>query len=240
MLRTIALINILVKDDPHYGSFLLVDVQFVQFMLALVDTPTPYKVIAIRRISALEVTFFHKLAQTGTGTDGSLFALAVRLPEADVVQQFVSVVVETLLTLLGTPYPDAVPYKPFHNKGRFICDTTDTVEHEYQQDIELALSGIVLDDLELVAGGGPDFVAGHAFFLFFMDDDPALRFSEFMASLSLHGQVCFMVGVEIHLLIGGNAVQAADAVVVFCHCKFLTFIIKVGIGFISLSKNVRQ
>ena len=149
-------------------------------------------------------------------------------------------VVETLLTLLGTPYPDAVPYKPFHNKGRFICDTTDTVEHEYQQDIELALSGIVLDDLELVAGGGPDFVAGHAFFLFFMDDDPALRFSEFMASLSLHGQVCFMVGVEIHLLIGGNAVQAAHAIVISCHCKFLTFIIKVGIGFISLSKNVRQ
>ena len=101
------------------------------------------------------------------------FAFSVRLPESDVVQQFVSVVVETLLTLLGTPYPDAVPYKPFHNKGRFICDTTDTVEHEYQQDIELALSGIVLDDLELVAGGGPDFVAGHAFFLFFMDDDPA-------------------------------------------------------------------
>ena len=232
--------NFYVIEDPHYGSFLLVDVQFVQFMLALVDTPTPYKVIAIRRISALEVTFFYKLAQTGAGTDGSLFAFSVRLPESDVVQQFVSVVVETLLTLLGTPYPDAVPYKPFHNKGRFICDTTDTVEHEYQQDIELALSGIVLDDLELVAGGGPDFVAGHAFFLFFMDDDPALRFSEFMASLSLHGQVCFMVGVEIHLLIGGNAVQAAHAIVISCHCKFLTFIIKVGIGFISLSKNVRQ
>ena len=72
VLWTIALIHILVKDNPHYGSFLLVDVQFVQFMLALVDTPTPYKVIAIRRISALEVTFFYKLAQTGAGTDGSL------------------------------------------------------------------------------------------------------------------------------------------------------------------------
>ena len=149
-------------------------------------------------------------------------------------------VVETLLTLLGTPYPDAVPYKPFHNKGRFICDTTDTVEHEYQQDIKLAPPGIVLDNLELVTGGGPDFVAGHTFFLFLMNNDPSLRFSEFVASLSLHGQVSFMVGIEIHLLIGGNAVQAADAVVVFCHCKFLTFITKVGTGFISLSKNVRQ
>lgn len=229
MLRAVALIHILVKDNPHYGSFLFVDVQFVQFMLALVDTPTPYKVIAIRRISALEVTFFYKLAQTGAGTDGSLFAFSVRLPESDVVQQFVSVVVETLLTLLGTPYPDAVPYKPFHNKGSFICDTTDTVEHEHQQDVKLAPPGIVLDDLQLVAGGGPDFVAGHAFFLFFMDDDPALRFSELMASLSLHGQVSFMVGSEIHLLIGGNAVQAADAVVVFCHCKYRYYL--------SLRKN---
>ena len=240
MLWTIALIHILVKDNPHYGSFLLVDVQFVQFMLALVDTPTPYKVIAIRRISALEVTFFHKLAQTGAGSDGSFFALAVCLPEADVVQQFVGVVVETLLTLLGTPYPDAVPYKPFHNKGSFICDTTDTVEHEHQQNVELALPCIVLDDLQLVAGGGADFVTGHAFFLFFMDDDPALRLSEFVASLSLHGQVSFMVGIEIHLLIGGNAVQATDTVVVFCHYKFLTFITKVGTDFIPLSKNVRQ
>lgn len=142
--------------------------QFVEFVLALVDAATFHKVITIRRTAALEVSFFHKLPQAGTGTDRSFFAFSVRLPESDVVQQFVSVVVETLLTLLGTPYPDAVPYKPFHNKGRFICDTTDTVEHEYQQDIELALSGIVLDDLELVAGGGPDFVAGHAFFLFFI------------------------------------------------------------------------
>ena len=214
--------------------------KFVEFVLALVDAATFHKVITIRRISALKVTFFHKLAQTGAGSDGSFFTLAVCLPEADVVQQFVGVVVETLLTLLGTPYPDAVPYKPFHNKGSFICDTTDTVEHKHQQDVKLAPPGIVLDNLELVTGGGADFVTGHAFFLFFMNDDPALRLSEFVASLSLHGQVSFMVGIEIHLLIGGNAVQATDTVVVFCHYKFLTFITKVGTDFIPLSKNVRQ
>lgn len=63
MLWTIALIHILVKDNPHYGSFLLVDVQFVQFMLALVDTPTPYKVIAIRRIEKRVTTLFTWLVQ---------------------------------------------------------------------------------------------------------------------------------------------------------------------------------
>ena len=157
-------------------------------MLALVDTPTPYKVIAIRRISALEVTFFYKLAQTGAGTDGSLFAFfrpPARIGCSSAVCQCGC---RNAAHPLGTPYPDAVPYKPFHNKGRFICDTTDTVEHEYQQDIELALSGIVLDDLELVAGGSPDFVAGHAFFLFFMDDDPALRFSDLWQAFRCMGR----------------------------------------------------
>ena len=240
MLRSIAFMHILVENNPNYGSFTLVDVQFIQFVLALVDAATFHKVITIRRTAALEVSFFHKLPQAGTGTDRSFFAFTVCLPEADIVQQFVSVVVESLLTLLGTPHPDAVSHKPFYNKRRFICDASDSIEHEHQQNVKLAFSGIILDDLQLVTGGSPDFVARYAFFLFLMDDDPALRFSELMASLSLHGQVSFMVGIEIHLLIGGNAVQAADAVVVFCHCKFLTFITKVGTGFISLSKNVRQ
>ena len=103
VLRTIALIHILVKDDPHYGSFLFVDVQFVEFVFALVGTSVPRKIVAVRSVSTLEVPLLYKLPQTGASTDGSLFAFAVCLPEADVVQQFVGVVVETLLTLLGTP-----------------------------------------------------------------------------------------------------------------------------------------
>ncbi len=46
-----------------------------------------------------------------------------------------------------------------------------------------------------------------------------------------------MVGVEIHLLIGGNAVQATDTVVVFCHYKFLTFITKSGDRLYSVVKE---
>jgi len=150
VLRAVALIHIFVKDNPHYGSFLLVDVQFVQFMLALVDTPTPYKVIAIRRISALEVTFFYKLAQTGAGTDGSLFAFSVRLPESDVVQQFVSVVVETLLTLLGTPYPNL--WQAFRCMGRSaswleLKSTCLSVETRYKQHTRLLFLVIVNSSL---------------------------------------------------------------------------------------------
>ena len=98
--------------------------KFVEFVLALVDAATFHKVITIRRTAALEVSFFHKLPQAGTGTDRSFFAFAVCLPEADIVQQFVSVVVESLLTLLGTPYPDAVSYKPFYDK----CCTSQSMQ----------------------------------------------------------------------------------------------------------------
>ena len=105
-LCAVTLVYIFIEDQPNDFGFLLVDMQFVEFVLALVDAATFHKVITIRRTAALEVSFFHKLPQAGTGTDRSFFAFAVCLPEADIVQQFVSVVVESLLTLLGTPYPD--------------------------------------------------------------------------------------------------------------------------------------
>ena len=236
-LCAVTLVYIFVEDQPNDFGFLLVDMQFIEFVLALVDAATFHKVITIRRTAALEVSFFHKLPQAGTGTDGSFFTFSVRLPEADIVQQFVGVVVESLLTLLGTPYPDAVSYKPFYDKWRFICDASDTVEHEHQQNIKFALSGVFLDDLQLVTGFCADFVARHAFFLFFMDDDPALCFGKFVTRLALHGKVCFMVRVEIHLLIGGNTVQAADTVFIFSHRGFLTFAIKARMNDIRLSKN---
>ena len=162
VLWAVTFIHILVKDNPYYGSFLLIDMKFVEFVLAFVDAATFHKVTTIRRTAALEVSFFHKLPQAGTGTDRSFFAFAVCLPEADVVQQFVSVVVESLLTLLGTPHPDAVSHKPFYDKWRFICDASDSIEHEHQQNIKLAFSGIILDDLQLVTGFCTDFVARHA------------------------------------------------------------------------------
>ena len=236
-LCAITLIYIFIENQSNNFGFLFVDMQFVEFVLALVDAATFHKVITIRRTAALEVSFFHKLPQAGTGTDRSFFAFAVCLPEADVVQQFVGVVVESLLTLLGTPYPDAVSYKPFYDKWRFIRDASDTVEHEHQQNIKFALSGVFLDDLQLVTGFCADFVARHALFLFFMDDNPALCFGKFVTRLALHGKVCFMVQVEIHLLVGGNTVQAADTVFIFSHRGFLTFAIKARMNDIRLSKN---
>ena len=38
---------------------------------------------------------------------------------------------------------DAVSHKPFYNKRRFICDASDSAEHEHQQNVKLAFSGII-------------------------------------------------------------------------------------------------
>ena len=60
-----------------------------------------------------------------------------------ILSRSVSVVVESLLTLLGTPHSDAVSHRPFYNNRRFICDASDSVEHEHQQNVKLAFSGII-------------------------------------------------------------------------------------------------
>ena len=138
--------------------------------------------------------------------DRSLFTFAVSLPEADIVGELVGVGIKTLLTLLGTPDPDAVSYKPFHDKWRFICDASDTVEHEHQQNIKFALSGVFLDGLQLVTGFCADFVARHAVLLFLVDDHPAHLICELVTLPALHGDVGLVFIVIVHLLVGGHSV----------------------------------
>ena len=115
-------------------------------------------------------------------------------------------IIKTLLTLLCTPYPDAALNEPLHHKGRFVSDSPDTVKHEHQQNIKLALLGKLLDGLNLVPVFGPYLVAGHAVLLFLMDDHPAHLICELMALPALHGNVGLAFVVVVHLLVGGNSV----------------------------------
>ncbi len=138
---------ILIKDNADDSGLGFAEGQLVNLVLALVHPPAFQKVIAIGGDATLEASILHKLPQSGFGTDGGFFAFAVRLPEADVVGELVGVIVKPLLTLLGTPNPDAVLDEPFHHKGRFVCDPPDAVKHEHQQNIKLALPGPFLDDL---------------------------------------------------------------------------------------------
>src|SRR5699024_4375573 len=80
-LRAVALVDVLLKDGPHYGGFRFSDNQFVELMLALVEAPAFDQIIAIRGKPALEAACLNELPQGGLGTDGSLFALSVGLPE---------------------------------------------------------------------------------------------------------------------------------------------------------------
>ena len=90
---------------------------------------------------------FDHLTEACLGAHGGFDAFAVRLPEADIVEQLVNVVVKPLFALLGAPNFDAVLDEPFHNERRFVCDSADTVEHEHQQDIEFLFQRKLFDCL---------------------------------------------------------------------------------------------
>ena len=96
------------KDLAHHSGFGLVDNQLVNLMLALVEAATFYEIVAVGNKTAFETAVLDKLAEGGFCADRSLFAFTVSLPEADIVGEFIGVGIETLLTLLGTPDPDAV------------------------------------------------------------------------------------------------------------------------------------
>ena len=100
--------------------------------------------------------------------------------------------VEPLLSLVHAPDLDALLREPFHDKGRFIITATETVKHEHQQDVKLALHRGLLNFLEFVTLFGRFFEAGNAFFGKFLDDLPALTFCKVAAGFFLHGDVVFL------------------------------------------------
>ena len=205
-LGPVALTHVLVKDNPYHGGLGLVDGQIKDFMLALVDPPAFYEVVAVGGVAALVVPVLHHLAQARPGADGGLFTFTVGLPKPYVVGELVGVIVKPLLTLLGAPHPDAVLDKPFHHKGRFIRDAANAVKHEHKQNIKLALLGVFLDNLHLVPVFRPYLVAGNAVLLFLVNNRPALFLREAVAGFTLHGDVRLVFIVVIHLLVGGNSV----------------------------------
>ena len=83
-LGSVALMDILLKHDTHNGSLVRIDGQLADLMFALVEASAFHHVIAIGGGAAGEVTILRQLAQGRLGSDGSLFALTVSLPEADV------------------------------------------------------------------------------------------------------------------------------------------------------------
>ena len=100
--------------------------------------------------------------------------------------------VKSLLSFVHAPDFDALLREPLHDKGRFIIAATETVKHEHQQNVKLALHCGLLDFLKLIALFGRFFEAGNAFFGKFLDDLPALTFCKVAAGFFLHGDVVFL------------------------------------------------
>lgn len=67
--------------------------------------------------------------------------------------------VDSLFTFVDAPDLNAVVDEPFDHERRFFCSPANAVEHEHQQNIEFALFGIFLDELNFITVIGADLEA---------------------------------------------------------------------------------
>ena len=103
------------------------------------------------------------------------------------------------------------PFSTFRLSNAFVRDSADSVKHKYQQDVKLLFQRKFFDCLKFVSRLGSDFVTGYTVLLFFVYDVPSHAVCKLVASLALHGNVSFVVGIIIYLLPGRNTVQAANS-----------------------------
>ena len=122
------------------------------------------------------------------------------------IGQAVSVGFKSLFSLVHTPYPDTLFDEPLNYKRSFVRFASKTVEHEYRQNIELALLRLFLDEPQLVPVIGADLIAGHASFLFLAYDDPAHFFGKLPVGFALHRDIRLIQLVMVHLLGCGNTI----------------------------------
>ena len=128
-------------------------------------------------------------------------------------------IIKALFTLLRGPYLNTVLDEPLYDERRFVGDTSDTVKHKHEEDIELALAGKLFDSLYFVTVFGTDLVTGYAVLLFLVNDRPAHLIRKAVTGFAQHRNICFIVIVVIHLLVRRNTVQTANSVVL--HYDFL-------------------
>ena len=121
-----------VKDLSDDDCFIFVNDQIPHLLILFVCAALMLQLVAVRNMSSPVQTLLHHLGMLCFHTDGSLLAFAGSLPEADVVQELVDVVIEALFTFTGAPNLNALLNKPLHNKGCFIIPPANAVEHENQ------------------------------------------------------------------------------------------------------------
>ena len=67
--------------------------------------------------------------------------------------------IDSLFALIDAPDLNTVVDEPLDYERRFFGSSANTVEHEHQQNIEFALFGIFLDELNFITVIGADLEA---------------------------------------------------------------------------------
>ena len=199
----VPLFNSLVKDQTHNRRLRFIDSDIHELLTALVVFTAAYQCVPIGSHAAGIYTLGGQLSHSGRNTDGGAFAFRVGLPIPHIIQKVIDIILEPLLTLLGTPDFDTLRGKPFHHKGCFILASAQPVKHKDQQDIEFFPLGgrfQVLDGIPVIRR---NLKAGNTFFKKFLDDHPAVLLREPVAGLFLHGNVIFIIAVFVDLTFSG-------------------------------------
>ena len=189
----------------HCGLRLIYD-QIPNGLALLVCPALELQPVAVGHKSAAPLTILYHLAVAGSHTDCGFLTFAGSLPEANVVQELVHVVIKPLFSLPRAPDLDALLHEPLHHEGRFIIPPTETVEHKNEQHIELVLCCSFLDFHDRVPVCGADLVPGDTLLRYLIDDLPVrMRFCVLPAGQSLHWDV-----IVIHLTNRRHPVKAND------------------------------
>lgn len=112
-----------IKDFPDNLGLIFIDHQIPHRLILFVGAALMLQLVTIWEVSSPVLAFLHHLTVLGLNMDGRLFAFAGCLPEADVVQQFVYMIIEPLLAFPGTPDLDALLDKPLNHEGCFMGDS---------------------------------------------------------------------------------------------------------------------
>ena len=104
LLCAVALVNVLVENQPDDLSFCFVNHKVADFLILLVHPAKTDTLVAVRHGAAHVVAFPGELFQPCPGTDRGFQALAGCLPVADVVHQLVHMGVKSLLSLVHAQF----------------------------------------------------------------------------------------------------------------------------------------
>ena len=143
-MQSITLIHDLVIKLCFDGGLGLVAYQVFDWLALFIYSPSAYGVEAEGNHAAVVFTGNGHLRLLFPNTDGGFLAFTGCLPEANIVEQLVHMIVKTLLAFLDAPDPDAMSNEPLHHEGRFIVAAAQTVKHENQQYIEFSGQRIYL------------------------------------------------------------------------------------------------